>query len=424
MSDRGLLEVPGPDSVVVVGMHRSGTSLVADALERLGLDLGDRRSLMGAGADNAAGFFEQTPLVRLNEKVLRHMNGTWMAPPALPSGWESDSGLSALMDEATSLVSGVFHGVGPHGWKDPRASLTLPFWHQILNVRHAVLCLRDPSEVVQSMGARNGTDPEWGAALWLRYTASALHHAPDAIRIDYQQLFDDPASRLGDLAERLGLDTARAAEVAHQVLDPGLRHHGPLRVDAPPLLAWAHEIHEELVAGEQVDPELLSDLAQGHDEIRVRGDRGRAWREVQSGLARVAVATIAAMRDRDDYRGRAERLRDERDAIRIDRDQHLEQMKRLRDELRRAGSQVASASDDAERARRDADTHRATAEAVRSDLALTARAVDQCQQNVRELADVRDQLAERIQELEAGLRGTEQTIARLKQERDRLARER
>ena len=79
------MEVTGQRHVVVVGMHRSGTSAMAGALAELGLALPDETDLITAGPANERGYWELRRFVTFNDRVLEYLNGNWFMPPIIPS---------------------------------------------------------------------------------------------------------------------------------------------------------------------------------------------------------------------------------------------------------------------------------------------------------------------------------------------------
>ena len=84
------MESPNDGPVCIIGMHRSGTSMVANLLRRHGLSLGPDECLLGANESNQAGHFEHAGFVEINEALLKQLGGSWDNPPRLQSGWEQD----------------------------------------------------------------------------------------------------------------------------------------------------------------------------------------------------------------------------------------------------------------------------------------------------------------------------------------------
>lgn len=222
-------------AICVLGMSRSGTSLTARALNLAGVYLGSPEELLSselrelpdrdrvrARAANAGGFWEHYRIMRLNERVLRVFGGNWREPPVLPPGWQDSPGLADLRDEARALLASSFAGHDPWGWKDPRNSLTLPFWRSLVPDLRCVLCVRNPLDVAASLARRDGIPVERGLDLWLTYVESALSNTSGLPRLllhyeDYFGARDATVAGLTRFAGRgdvLGEAAARDAAVA------------------------------------------------------------------------------------------------------------------------------------------------------------------------------------------------------------------
>ena len=192
--------------VVIVGMHRSGTSALARCLNLLGVSLGPEDQLTPASPDeNPRGFWESQPLKVINEKVLTLFGGAWDAPPDLPKGWENADRLASCRDDAQALLDGLA-AAGAWGWKDPRSCMTLPFWRKIVPQQPVgMLIYRHPLEVAASLHKRNQMPFEIGLALWTIYTCSAI----DALRdmpcyvTSYDQLLNQPQRVLACISDFL-----------------------------------------------------------------------------------------------------------------------------------------------------------------------------------------------------------------------------
>jgi hypothetical protein len=160
--------------VFVVGMHRSGTSALAGALEALGFEAGPADDLMPADIGNPQGYFELRSVASLDDEILMHYGGSWDCPPILPEGWELDAAAAVFTGRARTLLTEVYasqHFV----MKDPRASLLLPLWRRATEDRDcAVVIIREPLEVAASLTRRNGLPTLTGLALWAAYNRSLL----------------------------------------------------------------------------------------------------------------------------------------------------------------------------------------------------------------------------------------------------------
>jgi hypothetical protein len=240
--------------VCVLGMSRSGTSLTARLLRLAGVHLGPERELLQSdlhqlrdeGEDvlarareaNPDGFFEHYRISRLNERVLRALGGNWREPPPMPDGWELSEELAAEREEAKGLLAESFGERRPWGWKDPRTSLTLPFWQAIVPDMRSVICLRNPLDVAASLQRRDGIAIEQGIDLWRRYTGSALANTAGRRRlvVAYESYFDDPGKAVSRLAAFVGrkeaLDCAETRRGLLEAVDEGQWRHRTSRLEA------------------------------------------------------------------------------------------------------------------------------------------------------------------------------------------------
>jgi hypothetical protein len=213
--------------ILVLGVGRSGTSLAAWTLERLGVHFGGPESMTEPlEGDNPRGFYEHAAISDLNERLLDALGGSWWRPPPLPAGWEHAPELNAFEREARELLERDFGGRPLWGWKDPRTSLTLPFWRRIVPTARFVVCLREPHAVVRSYRRhleRRGYDlsDEQLRTVWHRYTEGALLNTADDPRtlLFYAEYVAEPLGTLDQLGRFIGREVAAASsEVRTAVL--------------------------------------------------------------------------------------------------------------------------------------------------------------------------------------------------------------
>ena len=204
--------------VCITGMHRSGTSLVANLLGRCGLYLGEEKDLLPASHDNQSGYWENRKFVAINDDVLKQIGGDWSLPPVVSEGWEQDERFSCLRVRAEALLE-EFRDHEPWGWKDPRNSLTLPFWLSLGTITvpflygrgpklKTVIAVRNPFEVFYSLRDREYTPNAAGLNLWLIYYQSVLESTlpQDRIVTHYESYFDDAPSELRRILRFLDWD--------------------------------------------------------------------------------------------------------------------------------------------------------------------------------------------------------------------------
>jgi hypothetical protein len=171
-------------------------------LTQLGLNPPRADDLVPPTGWNERGNGESMSLVRFNDRLLDHLGGSWSAPPALSSGWESASSLTGLKTEAFDVFAAAA-GEWPFAWKDPRNCVLLPFWTSVIGPPEAaVLVYREPLEVARSLQARDGFSLTHGLALWERYlrTAAANLAGLPTIVVEFAHVLRDPVAWCHDLA--------------------------------------------------------------------------------------------------------------------------------------------------------------------------------------------------------------------------------
>jgi hypothetical protein len=162
-------------SLVLTGMHRSGTSLLASVVRQAGVDMGT--SLMQGGPGNPRGHFEDLDFHGFHERFLDLRNVSPFAVPAGPDGWSPDP-TPAETEEARQLAARR-SGKPIWGFKDPRAAFFLDLWDGILERPFYVFVYRHPVEVVLSLLRRGlelevQNDPRVAIQAWMAYNARLL----------------------------------------------------------------------------------------------------------------------------------------------------------------------------------------------------------------------------------------------------------
>lgn len=143
---------------VVLGMHRSATSLCGKGLHESGVSVGKR--LLGADPANPEGYYEDTDFMSLNKKILSAAGGDWKDPP--PDSVIQSAG-KRFAPEIKELVSKKQAKLW--GWKDPRTTLTVKLYLPYIENPHFFCCFRDPQEVAESLKIRNNFSTKEGLTL-------------------------------------------------------------------------------------------------------------------------------------------------------------------------------------------------------------------------------------------------------------------
>src|SRR3954452_8762740 len=216
-------------AICIAGAHRSGTSMVTRLLHGCGLYLGPKDGLMPPQADNPDGFWEHLGFVALNDDLLSARGGAWDLPPKSNENL-SDERLEPLRMKARLLIEG-FQSAPVWGWKDPRNSLTLPFWEELLPDLKTLIMVRNPLEVAYSMGKRNGTSYAFGLRLWEIYNRRLIETAGNHQRLftHYDLFFDKAEKELERIANFVGLADAKIRSAADLVATK--RRHTHFSID-------------------------------------------------------------------------------------------------------------------------------------------------------------------------------------------------
>lgn len=302
MSSSPSEEVQAPRRhVVVLGMHRSGTSLTARLLGDLGWYLGRPDELLGPREDNPDGFFERADVQVLNDRLLSELDASWDGPPG-PE--EVDDPRDESVDEEVAALVAKMEadaGAAPFALKDPRLCVLWPLWEPHLPPSATlVLTFRHPAEVAASLQKRDGLPVATGLALWEEYVRRALAASRDraAVVVRYGDLVAQPQESIAQLAEALGA-TVPCGWV--QAVRPELYHHRrdaheeSLTKSQRELWSWIEDAPTKV---DRIDPE---DVPGGTDESSIeliRSRRSSVQLQAEADLLRESLAEARAELDR------------------------------------------------------------------------------------------------------------------------------
>ena len=179
-------------TVVILGMHRSGTSLVAGILEKLGVNMGERQ--VGVHWSNPLGHFENIDFVKMDDKILEKAGGTWDDPPDISKILELLSD-KELMQEIENVVKK--NEDMRWGWKVPTTSLTIELYLPFLTNPHFIVCYRDPEAIAKSLKKRDDMDREKALQLTDFYVKSIKdfferHPELKYIELQYENVIKNP----------------------------------------------------------------------------------------------------------------------------------------------------------------------------------------------------------------------------------------
>jgi len=219
-------------AVIVLGMHRSGTSATAGAFGLLGAAL-PRRPLP-TNEFNPKGYFESSHLLAIHDRILAAADTTWSGWEGISEKWLRSADTQAFVDELAAAVAEDYGTAPLFVIKDPRMCRLMPLWQRVLDQVGAkpyfVLPIRNPVEVAESLRARDGMPLGQGALLWLRHVLDAERETRGKPRgfFHYPDLLSKPRNVIDRLTKMLGIAWPRRVKDAltelHQFLDPELRN--------------------------------------------------------------------------------------------------------------------------------------------------------------------------------------------------------
>lgn len=217
--------------IVVLGMHRSGTSAITRGLQALGVELGDRL-MPPVEYDNAKGYWEDVDLNALNIEILSVLGSDWHHLAPIKPGDVEILRNKGYFLRAVELLRQKTSDTPTFGFKDPRVAKLLPFWKEVfchcqVDVSY-VLAVRHPLSVAKSLAKRDGFDLEKGYLLWQGHVLASLSNTEGIKRVlvDYDRLMQAPGRELSRIANALDLEinSAELKTYSAEFLDTSLRH--------------------------------------------------------------------------------------------------------------------------------------------------------------------------------------------------------
>lgn len=268
----------------MLGMHRSGTSVMTRGLQTLGARLG--QNLMEPVPDvNPKGFWEDMDIYQLNEEMLQLLGTQWYHSSPL-----SQAQIDQLIDngylvKAIDLLKSKQADLHPFAFKDPRLCRLLAFWQEVLKQAGGsvayLLALRNPVSIADSLQKRDGMDRTQSYLLWLTHTLNSvlLTNGQKRVIVNYDRLIKAPEEQMRRVADRLHLKVEEDQLNAYvaDFLDRNLRHTQHTQVDLasdPDCPALVLRLYRDLLAAAQDKKDLDTEIAQR----RLK----QVWKGVQS----------------------------------------------------------------------------------------------------------------------------------------------
>ncbi len=219
-------------AICILGMHRSGTSLIARAVNLMGAYLGEEAHLKTSSPVNPEGFWERIDIKVLNEKILKHLKLSWQTPSPLPENWMALAG--RFKEDIQELVEEHFGDKPLWAWKDPRTTIVFRLWKEAVeelgvDVR-VVFVVRNPLDVARSLSKRDGFSVDKGLGIWFNYNLCGLCslQGVPTLFVSYDRFLSNWKEEIRRMDRLMGLGVAKNKMIHHRIkkaIHPELRHN-------------------------------------------------------------------------------------------------------------------------------------------------------------------------------------------------------
>ena len=381
-------------ALVVLGMHRSGTSALAGALTLLGCD--GPATPMKPTADNAKGYFEPAPLYPLHSKLLDSAASSWDDWLPVGTSWLNSVRAEEFQTRAAALIQEQFGTSRLFVLKDPRICRLVPFWARVLEEMNVtpryILTHRNPLEVAQSLNKRDGMEIEVALLIWLRHVLDA-----EAATRGKRRCFTSYA----ELMTNWSL-------VGHKIEDR-------LKVALPRLSPQVAGELEDFLSGELRHQNVTPEKA-------LTDARTAGWVQTVFAILEKWVAEGESAADFDTL----DEVRRQFDASAGAYARPLRLMQSVQNELKKLGSDTARWTEEKEKLAREVETLRAERARTMADIESRLQQQTAQQQGMLKAAQeaAKAELAEKTAAFTEGRERQNAAIQQARAERDRIAEER
>lgn len=417
-----------PQALLVLGMHRSGTSALTRVFSLLGADL--PKNMLGANPTNEAGHWESLDLMAGHDELLASAGSRWDDWRAFNPDWDQSGVAEDYREKFVDILRNDFAGSRLFVLKDPRICRFVPFWLDVLERFGAEPCIvipvRNPLEVAASLKRRDNFPPAKSYLLWLRHVLDAekaTRHLPRAI-VTYNDLLGDWRGVVGAVAKKTGLHWPRRSDRSELEIDQFIAealHHNvaddaqlAARAD---IVDWVKETYS-LLRGMAKKPATRDEFKR-LDRIRAEFNKASAsfglvlTAEAEQSASQVrSVEALIRTRDEEATRlsGELAQLRSAADAARAEAE-------RQRAELAAAleGEKAAAAQANAQAAALEQHTEglRAVIAEREAAAAKLAADLDAARAQSNERSGEIDKLSAALKAGQAALRDRERDVERL-----------
>ena len=215
--------VPRGTAILVLGMHRSGTSMLTRALHAHGCALS--RELLGANSSNPSGHWESRVAIDIDDQLLDGLGRSWDDLRDLPDGWLSSDDALAAKQKIKILVNEDFRNEALWAIKEPRMCRLAPLWIDAIREMgfevKVVIAIRPAAEVALSLLRRDGIATSDGLLLWMHHLLEAERatRAIPRVVVSHGEIIGNWRAAMRRIASTLQLQWPIAEDLAKDALD-------------------------------------------------------------------------------------------------------------------------------------------------------------------------------------------------------------
>lgn len=314
----------GKRTLIVIGMHRSGTSATTGALQYLGVQLG-QRLYSGHPDINAKGYFEHSDIADTNDEALFALGSSWDDVLIKDNEWWNSSELDLYAKKIQAYIRRDFSKSPLWAVKDPRVCRLLPWWLKILSNEHInpyfLFVVRSPEAVFQSLHRRDGFSKEKAYLLWALHYLEAERDSRGYPRafLSFDHFLRDPVNQFQRVETALGISfpipVSQATKNLETFLSSDLRHHSDkdeYEIGNNPIIALSRQLYAELqLASEHGEAGLntkamdkLWNEMEAFQHLQQSGPLAEHARLISKNRGQLELALIRLMRSWSWYTGK------------------------------------------------------------------------------------------------------------------------
>jgi len=219
--------------IMVLGMHRSGTSMVSGLLHVTGINLG--KNLLLGDLANEKGYFENEKILNLNELILKEIESSWDDIRPLPADLETRPEIIIISAELKKIIEEEYFSSVVFGIKDPRLALFLPIYLKIFKdlkiIPYFILVERKTIEIAESLTKRDGFTYEKTVALTEKYRNIIKKHTKSVehkIIVQYDDVLNEPYNFIKNIEKIFDIKLLSNNDDKNRIegfASHGLKHH-------------------------------------------------------------------------------------------------------------------------------------------------------------------------------------------------------